>query len=93
MHHFVWKKKEKIYSVKKKDRRYKKEKKKDKKRKKQKYIHMTREPMAVLFSCSQYRVIQKCSTPEWQEKINSKWAVLFSLFLYVFVSIYEIRIT
>jgi len=57
--------KKKKDSVKKKDRRYKKEKnKKDKKSRKQKYIHMTREPMAVIFSRSQYRVIQKYSTTE-----------------------------
>ena len=69
MHHFVCKKKErkkerKQDSIKKIDRRYKKEKKEnDKKMRKQKYIHMTREPMTVLFSLSQYRMIKKMFNP------------------------------
>ena len=69
MHHFVCKKKErkkerKQESIKKIDRRYKKEKKEnDKKMRKQKYIHMTREPMTVLFSLSQYRMIKKMFNP------------------------------
>jgi len=75
-HHFLYsykKKERRRGNIKKKDRRYKNDKKKnDKRTRKQKYIHMTREPMTVLFSHSQYRMIQKCSTPEGQEKINSK---------------------
>jgi hypothetical protein len=69
MHHFLYKKKERKKgrrkeTIKKKDGRYKNEKKNDKKTRKQKYIHMSGEPMAVLFSRSQYRMIKKCLSPE-----------------------------
>jgi hypothetical protein len=70
----VYKRKERNReNIKKKYRRYKNEKKKnDQTTRKQQYIHMTRELVTVLFSHSQYRVIQKCLAPERQEKIISK---------------------